>query len=162
MIKLRNLVPNDIDTIRDWPSYPLEFEDLDYALRNNGWLMEYRDRPDTYCFAIEEAGELIAFTILSKTGETEAEFRIALRADKTGRGLGGTITEMTIAKGFAEFGLIKIHLIVRKNNPRAIQLYTRLGFSKQGECYKSINGKQTHFFIMDLLKKSYSPKGEVA
>jgi RimJ/RimL family protein N-acetyltransferase len=129
---------------------------LDYALRKNGWLTEYRSRPDTWCFAVEQAGQLVAFSILSKTGETEAEFRIALRADKTGKGLGGAITTMTLTRGFTDIGLSRIHLIVRKNNSAAIRLYSRLGFSEQGECVKNINGKQTDFLMMELLKKSYS------
>lgn len=88
MIQLRNLVPDDMVVVSGWPPYPPEFEDLDYALRNNGWLTEYRNKPDTWCFAVEQAGQLIAFTILSKTANAEAEFRIALRADRTGQGLG--------------------------------------------------------------------------
>jgi len=156
MIQLRNLVPDDMGAIRCWPPYSPEFEDLDYALRGNGWLTEYENKPDTWCFAVEQSGELIAFTILSKTGEAEAEFRIALRADRTGQGLGSTITSMTLAKGFTEIGLSRIHLIVRKNNPMAIRLYTRFGFAERGECFKSINGKQVHFLIMDLVKESFS------
>jgi diamine N-acetyltransferase len=159
MIQLRNLVPDDMTAVRSWPPYPPEFGDLDYALRSNGWLTEYWNKPDTWCFAVEQAGELIAFSILSKTGEAEGEFRIALRVDRTGQGLGGAITTMTLAKGFAEIGLTRIHLIVRKNNPRAIRLYTRLGFAERGECFKNINGKQAHFLIMELLKQFYSPKG---
>jgi len=156
IIQLRNLVPDDMRAIRDWPPYPPEFEDLDYALRINGWLTEYQNKPDTWCFAVEREGELIAFTILSKTKEAEAEFRIALRADKTGQGLGGAITTTTIEKGFTEIRLARIHLIVRKNNPSAIHLYTRLGFAEQGECFKTINGKQTHFLAMELTRESYS------
>jgi diamine N-acetyltransferase len=159
MIQLRNLVPDDMAVIRSWPPYPLEFEDLDYALRDSGWLTEYQNKPDTWCFAVDQAGELSAFTILSKTAEAEAEFRIALRADRTGHGLGSVITTMTLAKGFAEIGLSRIHLIVRKNNPRAIRLYTRLGFVERGECFKSINGKQAHFLIMEVLKGFYLLKG---
>ena len=159
MIQLRNLVPDDIASIGGWPSYPLEFKDLDYALRSNGWLAEYRSKPDTRCFAARLSSELIAFTILSKTGDAEAEFRIALRADRIGQGLGGAITAMTLAKGFTEIGLTRIHLIVRKDNPRAIRLYMRLGFVERGECFKSINGKQAYFLIMELMKESYSPKG---
>jgi RimJ/RimL family protein N-acetyltransferase len=156
MIQLSNIVPDDIVTIKDWPPYPPEFEDLDYALRDNGWLTEYPNKPDTWCFAVKRAGELVAFTILSKTGVAVAEFRIALRADRTGQGLGGTITNMTLAKGFGEIGFSRIHLIVRKNNPRAICLYSRLGFAEQGECVKNINGKQAHFLAMELTKESYS------
>jgi RimJ/RimL family protein N-acetyltransferase len=161
IVQFRNLVPDDVAAISNWPPYPLEFEELDYAMRNNGWLTEYRNKPDTQCFAIEQAGELIAFTILSKTGKAEAEFRIALRADRTGQGLGGTITTMTLAKGFAELKLARIHLIVRKNNPRAIRLYTRLGFTERGECWKNVNGKPAHFLKMDLLQESYSTLKEL-
>lgn len=131
-------------------------------LRANGWLTEYGEKPDTWCYAAEQWSELIAFTILSKTGKDEAEFRIALRADKAGLGLGGAITTMTLARGFDDMGLSRIHLIVRKNNPRAIRLYSRLGFAERGECFKSINGKQAHFLIMDLLKEVYSRKGDGA
>jgi diamine N-acetyltransferase len=154
-IILRKLIPDDISAVNGWPAYPPEFEALDYALRGNGWLTEFLNKPDTWCFAAEQAGELVAFTILSKTGEAEAEFRIALRADRTGQGLGGAITDMTLAKGFTEMGLSRIDLIVRKNNPRAIRLYARLGFVESGELLKVINGKQASFLKMELTKASY-------
>ena len=104
---------------------------------------------------IPKQGELIAFTILSKTGKTEAEFRIALRADRIGQGFGRAITNMTLAKGFTAIGLTRIHLIVRKNNHRAISLYKSFGFTVRGECFKSVNGKQVYFQVMELLKESY-------
>lgn len=159
MLQLHHLSTDDVAIIRNWPSYPAEFEDLDYALRDNGWLTEFRNKPETWCFAVKQSGKLIAFTILSKTDKDEAEFRIALRADKTGQGMGNAITNMTLAKGFSEIDLFRIHLIVRKNNKRAIHLYTRLGFTERGDCVKSFNGKQTHFLIMDLLKEAYLLKG---
>lgn len=161
-IHLRDLSTGDVAVIKTWPPYPQEFEDLDYALRSDGWLHEYSGKPDTRCFIAERLGEPVAFTILSKTGKNEAEFRIALRADMTGYGLGGAITTMTLARGFAEMGLSRIHLIVRKNNPRAIRLYLRLGFFERGECTKNINGKQAHFLVMDLFKDTYSMRGSEA
>ena len=133
---------------------------MDYALREKGWLDEYRDKPDTWLWAVEQEGALIAFVILSKTGATEAEFRIALRADKTGQGLGGAIASRTLARGFSELGLSLIHLIVRKNNARAIRLYERLGFARQGECLKTVNGKQTPFLKMDLAKDAFEEQQE--
>lgn len=154
MIELRTIETADITAIQDWPSYPPEFEDLDYALRDNGWLAEYRNKPDTWIFVAEQAGEIVSYTILSRTGEAEAEFRIALRADKLGQGMGGTITSMTLAKGFAEIKLACIHLIVRRNNPRAILLYQRLGFTESGECLKNINGKQVNFLAMEISRES--------
>ena len=104
MLLLRDLSDNDRETIDDWPPYPLGFEGLDYALRGQGWLTEFRNKPDTWCFAAEKAGELVAFTILSGTDRDEAEFRIALRADRIGQGLGFPVSDLTLKKGFCEIG----------------------------------------------------------
>jgi diamine N-acetyltransferase len=134
MIKMRPMKASDVATIQSWPPYPPEFEELDYALRKGGWLDEHRNKPDAWLYVAEQAEEVIAFSLLCKTSSTEAEFRIALRAGEIGQGLGKTLTEMTLEKGFAEIKLSRIHLIVRKNNPRAIGLYQSLGFTGCAEC----------------------------
>lgn len=139
----------DMGEIRCWPPYPSEFADLDYALRHNGWLDEFGSRPDTWCYAGEDAGALIAFVIVSKTGRGEAEFRLALCADRIGQGLGAAIIPLALEKA-SGLGFTRIHLIVRKTNPRACRLYARLGFAKRGECFREINGKRALFTIMDL------------
>ncbi len=158
MLLLRDLSDSDMSTISRWPPYPLGFEELDYALRVDGWLTEFRNKPVTWCFAAEQAGELIAFTILSSTERDEAEFRIALRADRIGQGLGFPITALTQKKGFFELGLSRIHLIARKNNPTAIHLYKKTGFVERGVCCKDTNGKRVEYLTMDLTKDAYAMK----
>lgn len=155
MVTLRELRADDVTLISRWPAYPAGFEELDYALRENGWLAEYRGKPNTRCFVAEVSGDAVGITILSKTGASEAEFRIALKADAIGQGLGAAIASLTLAKGFAEMQLVRIHLIVRKSNPRAIRLYQRLGFAEGGECFKNVNGTKTSFLVMDLSLDSY-------
>jgi len=155
MMKLRLIETTDVAVIQNWASYPPEFKDLDYALRSNGWLKEYQKKPDTQIYIALMDDEIVAFTILSKTAEGEAEFRIVLSADKIGKGLGRTITSMTLAKGFFEIELSLVHLIVRKNNPRAIRLYKRLGFMERSECLKKVNNKQVNFLIMDITREYY-------
>ena len=149
----RELTAADRVAVQRWPRYPLEFSALDYALRENGWLDEPRDSAKTSCFAIEKSGEIIAFTILSATDTNAAEFRIALRADKIGQGLGAAITSLTLEYGFSQLGLSQIHLIVRKNNVRAHRLYTQMGFIHQGECFQYCNGKQVLFTMMNMMTK---------
>ncbi len=155
MIQLRPLVAKDVASIENWPVYPPEFEDLDYALRKNGWLAEFRDRSDTWIYAVEQSDELIAFSILTMTSPSEAEFRIALRSDKIALGLGRIIAVDTLKRGFDEIGLTRIHLIVRKNNQRAFKLYQRMGFSLRGECCKRINNSQADFFSLDIVPHDY-------
>ena len=156
MLKLRPIKAADIAVIQNWAAYPPEFEELDYALRSNGWLDEHRNKPDTWLYVAKQAGEVIAFTLLSKSSATEAEFRIALCADCIGRGLGKTITAMMLAKGFTEMQLDRIHLIVRKNNLRAISLYKNIGFTECGECVLFVNGKLVNFLEMDILATTAS------
>lgn len=148
-ITLRGLAPQDLARIERWPAYPEEFKDLDYALRENGWLAECRDKRAA-CFVVDEAGEPIAFSILAKTSAREAEFRMALRADRIGRGLGRAVATATLARGFTEMALTRIHLIVRMNNPRAIRLYQGLGFAERRECSKTFNGRMARFLVMDF------------
>lgn len=152
-MRLRSLSGSDVNQIGQWPPYPGDMEQMDYALREKGWLYEFLQKPGTSCYAVEEDGDLIGFTILAKTGEKDAEFRIALRADKTGLGLGASITRMTLRKGFEDLGLHRIHLIVRKNNMRGIKLYQRLGFVDRGECRKEIQGTPVDFRLMDICRK---------
>ena len=161
VILLRNLLSDDISIISDWPSYQPCFKELDYALRKRGWLSEYFGKPDTKCYAAEHSGELIGFAILSKTSETEAEFRIALKPDKTGSGYGRIITLMVFNDGFINMKINRIHLIVRKNNLMAIRLYKSIGFAERGKCIKEINGKHTAFLIMDIYYKQYCQKSKV-
>jgi diamine N-acetyltransferase len=152
MIVLRYVDDNDRKTVRQWPPYPPDFADLDYALRVGGWLDAYREKPDTVCFAVEVDGDLIGFTILSRTGDGEAEFRIALHPERTGGGLGGRISELTLEKGFGELGYDRIHLIVRKANPRAASVYRRIGFTETGSCVKTIDGKLVELLIMEKFR----------
>lgn len=78
MVRLRPITAADEAVIERWPPYAAEFEDIDYALREGGWLAEFRDRPDTWRYAAEQSGELVAFSLLSVTAAGEGEFRIAL------------------------------------------------------------------------------------
>lgn len=155
-MRLRALRDSDVSQIGQWPPYPGDMEQMDYALREKGWLEEFFLKPDTSCYAVEDDGDLIGFTILAKTGETDAEFRIALRTDKTGLGFGKSITCLTMQKGFEDMGLSRIHLIVRKNNVRGIKLYQRLGFVERGECQKKIQGTPVDFWLMDICREEYA------
>lgn len=155
MIQLRAFAAQDEIIIENWPAYPAEFVALDHALRQAGWIAQFRGQPNARIYVAEQSGELIAFTILCLSAQGEAEFRIALRADKIGRGFGRIISDRTLQIGFDELGLQRIHLIVRKNNPRAIELYRQRRFSLCGECQLIVNHKLTDFLKMELLRKDF-------
>ncbi|MFA7403426.1 MAG: isochorismatase family protein [Pelobacteraceae bacterium] len=150
MITLRKLTDSDRTEINRWPAYPGDMEQMDYALRKQGWLDEMSSETDVVLYAATDGGELVGFSLLARTGATEAEFRIAVRADKTGQRLGESITMLTLLRGFEELGLSRIHLIVRTNNIRGIRLYRRIGFTECGGCRKEIRGTSVDFLTMEL------------
>ncbi len=155
MIHLRALTDEDVALIQHWPPYPQGFEELDYALREQGWLAEYGNHPDMHCNIASEDGEPIGFAILAKTADKEARFRVALRGDKIGRGYGEAVTRAILDKGFYTLNLERIRLIVRKTNPRAQRLYQKVGFVKRGECIKEIRGKPVEFVEMTIERMHY-------
>jgi len=155
VILLRTLTDADVALIQRWPPYPPAFDELDYALREHGWLTEFRNQPNAQCYLASDDAESIAFALLAKTADKQAEFRVALRADMIGRGYGETVTRMVLDTGFSNLDLERIHLIVRKTNPRAQRLYQKIGFVTRGECVKDIHGKPVELIEMDIERARY-------
>ncbi len=156
MIELRPVRAEDIDEIKNWPPYHRGFEQMDYALREHGWLDEFRDRPRTRIYAVALNNRIIGFSLLSVTSEENAEFRIAIHPAWTGRGLGRKVTLSTLKTGFRHLNLAKIHLIVRKNNPRASMLYRSNGFVTTGESVHTIQGKRIEFINMEMTREQFN------
>ena len=153
-IMLRPATAHDKIAIAQWPAYPAEFSELDYALRANGWLDEFQGKADTWIYAAELDKALVAFTLLAITGKQEAEFRIALHPHYLGRGLGRAITLNTLELGFRDKTLKRIHLIVRKDHARAIKLYADIGFCEFECCIQTVNGKSVEFHRMEYFRNS--------
>lgn len=156
MIQLRPLRPEDIAEIKNWPPYNNGFEQMDYALRENGWLDEFRDRSKTWIYAAISNDHVVGFSLLSVTTGEAAEFRIAIHPAWTGKGLGSEVTIATLQAGFRQLNLAEIHLIVRKNNPRASKLYKSIGFVSTGESVHSIQGKEIEFIDMNMTREQFS------
>jgi len=155
LIELRPIRTEDIVKIKKWPPYLGGFEQMDYALRDNGWIDKFWNRPNTWIYVAEMDRQLIGFSLLSVTVEKDAEFRIAIHPDWTGKGQGRAVTLAMLKKGFQQLSLGKIHLIVRKNNHRASKLYSNIGFTKTGESIHTIQGKHIEFVDMSLFRERF-------
>ncbi len=159
MIKLRPIRTEDTAEIKNWPVYVDGFEQMDYALRDNGWIDEFWNRPNTWIYIAEVNGQIIGFSLLSITADREAEFRIAVHPHGTGKGLGKQVALATLNTGFRQLNLKKIHLIVRKNNGPAAKLYESIGFTKSGESIHTIQGKRIVFFDMGIPIEKFNNLG---
>ncbi len=156
MIELRLIRTDDIADINNWPHYVNGFAQMDYALRERGWLDEFSSRPNTWIYIADLNKQVIGFSILSITGDREAEFRIAMHPGWTGKGLGREVTLATLKTGFGQLNLDRIYLIVRKNNHRAAKLYENIGFAITGESIHTIQGKRIKFTDMVMTKERFS------
>lgn len=156
VIELRQIRPEDIAEIKKWPAYVDGFEQMDYALRENGWLDKFRDKPGTWIYAVEMNKQVVGFSLLSITAEGAAEFRIAIHPHWTGRGLGRDATLATLDTGFHQINLVRIYLIVRKNNPRAAKLYESIGFVKISDSVHTIQGKRIDFIDLEMTRARFN------
>jgi diamine N-acetyltransferase len=155
MIELRPITVDDMVEVKNWPAYSAGFEAMDYALREGGWLDEYGERPMTWIYVAVLNGQTVGFSLLSKTADGEAEFRIAIHPQWIGKGLGSQIALATLKKGFGLLNLSRVHLIVRKENHVAIKLYESIGFIRSGESTRMIQGKIIEFMDMDMSRENF-------
>ncbi|MDX9743670.1 MAG: GNAT family N-acetyltransferase [Arcobacteraceae bacterium] len=152
-----NLVAFDLShkhIVNNWANYNDEFKELDYALRDGGWIDEYFNKKETHIFAAVLNNELIGFTILSDD-EYGTEFRIALSPQHLGFGFGKLIAQRTFEKGFQELEKQSIYLIVRVDNIRAIALYKKFNFRVVCEVQKKVNHKMVRFIKMEKLNHEW-------
>lgn len=156
MIDLRPIGTEDIAEIKNWPSYSDGVEQMDYALREHGWLDEFWQRPNTWIYIARLIKQVIGFSLLSITSDGEAEFRIAIHPHHMGKGLGKQVTLATLKTGFQQLNLDRINLIVRKNNRRASKLYESIGFTTTGESVHAIQGKDIEFTDMVMTKEKFT------
>lgn len=144
----------DVAAIHRWPPYPSWAKDLDYALREGGWLDQFPESPRTRRLSAWRAEELVGFSILADIAEGDAEFYIAVHPDRIGSGIGRAITRETLTVGFREFGLDRIHLKVRDWHERGIALYQSEGFRITGTCITDVQDRPIRFVTMEIRKPS--------
>lgn len=150
MIALSPLKDEDVKIIKTWPPYPQEFSELDYAIRDGGWL-DSRENSDYLSIHINE--KLIGFIGMSGIKENEADILIAMHADYICKGYGSSAMKMAIEYYFRKYNLSKITLVVRKTNHIAKHVYEKLGFKDFGESTYNMQGKLIEFWNMYIENK---------
>jgi diamine N-acetyltransferase len=145
MISLSLLTQDEKIEIKKWPQYQSEFLELDYAVRDGGWLdtIEGAD-----FLSIKAEDKLIGFIGLYGIKESQGEILIAMHPDYTGKGYGKCALKMAIEHFFTKYSLLKITLCVRKTNKVAKHVYEKLGFVDCGESSRTIQGKSIDFWDM--------------
>lgn len=146
----------DIGAIGRWPRYKGIHAQMDYALRENGWLATYGAVAGNHCYAAMVDDVCVGFSLLIQNRPGSAEFRTAVHPDHLGAGYGGEILRQTLTIGFTVHNLQTITLIVRKNNPIAQHLYVGHGFTPCGETTETIQGQCIDFLMMQINSNNFT------
>ncbi|OEH94443.1 GNAT family N-acetyltransferase [Bacillus solimangrovi] len=168
-ICLQKMTMKDIEKYHSWKN------DIDVMTNTSPYL-------DTYTF--EETEEFVTNVILNNSNsksyiiiDTETNKSIGVTSlvnidwknrnaeciidigekDYWGKGLGKEALSLILQYAFSELNLNRISLKVYSFNKRAINLYTSLGFTIEGEIRKDIfrNGKWHNTILMGILSEEY-------
>jgi RimJ/RimL family protein N-acetyltransferase len=169
-VRLVPIGPEHQDATRAWANDPelrrriLRVSDVSEEDQRR-WLERVRAAEDRLVLAIERAEDgthvgNTGFSFLDAT-HRRGEFWILIgRLDDRGRGLGAECLALMLEHGFRALGLHKVHLVVATDNERAIRLYERFGFHRDGllrEHY-CIEGRWVDVWHMSLLRREYEQK----
>ena len=153
--KIKELDAFDKQIVLNWPHYPEPYHELDYSLREGGWLDTIGAHPGCKKYGYYIHDVLSAFSLLDVKTIENAEFLIAVKGDFINKGIGKEFCIKTLKQGFEELNLCRIFLKVRINHSIGIRLYEKVGFKKIGETWEITDNKNVHFYLMEIYKSEF-------
>jgi len=165
---LRKAEPEDLERLYSQKNDP-EVADLlggysaGYSRKDiQDWMEFHRRREDEVLWIIADAkdNQCLGHVGLYKIDHRvrSAEFAIMI-GDKSqwSRGLGSAVTRFVVGYGFQMLNLNRISLNVLKTNPRAIELYRKIGFQEEGLLRRAQfkHGNYVDVLLMSFLRDEY-------
>lgn len=160
MYKLRELEKKDIVKINEWRNDPELISNLGapYRYINVGvderWFENYMNSRNTQvrCAIVNENDDILGLVSLVDIDyiKQSGTFHIMVGNYKNrGKGAGTFATEEMLKHAFYNLNLHRVELTVLENNFRAINLYEKIGFIKEGT-KRECNFKQGRFVNMHI------------
>lgn len=171
MYKLRELQREDIPIINKWRNKeelvkylgaPYRYINLDVEYQ---WYENYlRTRNNNIRAVIvssEKEKEVLGLVSLTNidTIHRSAVFHIMIgEQDNREKGIGYFATIKILKHAFNDLNLNRVELTVLESNTRAIKLYEKVGFKKEGIKRKSVykNGQFLDMIMMSILKEEFN------
>ncbi|WP_258206773.1 GNAT family N-acetyltransferase [Paenibacillus radicibacter] len=167
-IVLRYAMESDIDEylvmLNDPESTRLTGSQQEFSReRIEAWLRKISipsDERADFMIVSTETGELIGEVVLNEmdTINRSANIRIGIQGTAhRGKGYGTEAMRLMIGYGFEKLGLHRIHLGVFVFNPRAIHVYEKLGFKREGveRDVLYLDGEYQDMIKMSILEDEY-------
>lgn len=169
MYRLREIDRDDVSIINSWRSSKELIDNLGAPFRyinkevDLKWFENYMQNRgnNIRCSILNEENQLIglvSLTNIDRMNQT-ALFHIMI-GDSTHRdkGIGSYATKEIIRHAFHDMNLNRVELTVLESNIRAITLYEKLGFKKEGIKREAVykNGEFLNMIFMAILKNEYN------
>lgn len=158
----------DMDVLYEWindkelVNYNSSYKPVNYKSHID-WFESIRNRDDIYVFGIYlfNENDLIGTCKLYSINYVHrcAELSIKIgKKDFYSKGLGTEAVTLLNNFGFRDLNLNRIYLYVFSNNERAIRVYEKTGFKKEGilkeHCF--IDGKYKDIVVMAILRNEFN------
>ena len=168
-VRLTALTQNDLPTIAQWHQNP-EFLRLFDALPANPkteaaltqWLENTHKAADAFLFAIHslDNDELIGYVELDGILWTHRVSGVSIaigEEEHWGKGYGYEVMQLVLRFAFDELNLHRVQLTVFSYNKRAIALYEKLGFQREGVHREHLqrDGKRYDMYLYGLLRSEW-------
>lgn len=173
MIKLRELEKRDMQIINAWRNDSDLIAYLGAPFRfinpvvDEKWFEAYMSNRNTQvrCVIVNDNDDVLGLVSLVNIDNLKqsAVFNIMIGdKDNRGKGVGKFATKEMLKHAFLNLNLNRIELAVLTDNQRAIKLYEKIGFVKEGikrqSNYK--NGKFVDMYMYSILKEEFWVKFE--
>lgn len=168
MYRLRELERKDLREINKWRNDKDLIDCLGATFRfiNNEvdekWFDNYMSSRNTQvrCSIVDESDNILGLVSLVKIDNINqsAELHIMIGGlNNRGKGIGTFAVKGVLNHAFFNLNLNRIELTVLSNNERAIALYEKIGFKREGIKRKARykNGKFVDMILYSLLKDEY-------
>ena len=168
MLRLRELARKDLESINKWRNNhtlidflgaPYRYINIEVDIK---WYENYMvNRATTVrCAIVEEDDEILGLVSLTDINHVNqsAELHIMIGdSENQGKGLGTFAVKEILSHAFNNLNLHRVELGVLESNTRAIHLYEKCGFVREGLkrefCYK--NGKFENLLVYSCLKNEF-------
>ncbi len=165
-VTLRPLRPDDIDAylalVQDEEGLRLTGTQARFTReQTEGWLRTVAGREDRVDLAIVPQGaeELVGEVVLNEidADNRSANIRIGISQPHTGRGYGSEAMRLMLGHAFGQLGLHRVSLEVYSFNPRALHVYEKLGFRREGVLRDVLllDGIHHDAIVMSVLEDEY-------
>lgn len=167
MYRLRELERKDISTINKWRNNEDIISNLGAPFRyinqdiDNKWFDSYLTNRNNCvrCSIVDEEDLILGLVSLTNIDYTNLScvFHIMIGENNQNKGAGTFAVREMLKHAFFNMNMHRVELTVLETNDRAVHLYEKCGFTKEGTKRRSTykNGDYVNMYLYSILREEY-------